>query len=792
MAKASPMLTAFNAGELSPTLDGRVDLAKYANGCKRIENFLALVQGPAQRRGGTPFIAEVKDSSKRVWGIKFEFSATQAFLLEFGDQYVRFFDADHNPVTVSGVTAWSNATNYVVGDLASRLGVNYYCIAAHINQQPPNATYWYPLTGNIYEIPSPYALADLTNADGTCALKTEQSGDVIYIANQKRTYAVRKLTRFTDTNWQFSTYSPNQGPFLEQNGTTTTLIASASTGSVTITASAALFAATDVGRLVRMESQNLDVKPWETNLAYAINDLVRFDGKTYKALTAATSGTSPPVHEHGTAFDGKTGVQWQFMDAGYGIARITVFTDTQHVTADVIVDEANGLAQLPAAVVSTATKRWSLGAWSATTEYPASIAFWNKRLWLAGQQRYWGSVPKDYENMAGDFFGLTTTDCAIWDILDAEDVNDILWLAGADKLIIGTGGGEFVGDKITTTDPVGPGNFEVLRQSKKRTRAVQPIAVGTSLLYVQRAGRKLLSLNYSIEIDRYSATDLAVLAERITRGGIVDMAFQGEPYSILWCVLTSGKLLSFTYDRDQDVIGWGRHPIGGNGFVESVVVTPTSDGGREQVWILVKRTINGATKRYWEFMQRPWEGADEDGTPGDDQEDAFYVDCGITYDGAVTTTVTGLSHLEGETVQVLADGAVHPECVVSDGQITLERSASVVQAGLQSIARLVPMRIEGGGQLGPSQGKTKRIDALAVRFLDTLGGKIGRYGGPMDSISLRNPATSMGSAPPIFSGDVVVDFPGDYDTDALLEIRQDQPLPMTVIAIMPNLKTYER
>lgn len=745
--KASPILNAFNAGELSPTLDGRTDLAKYAQGAKRMENFLPLVQGPVVRRGGMPFVKEVKASSKRVWLVKFEFSATQAFVLEFGDLYVRFFTLAHVAIESS--------------------------------------------PGVPYEVVSPYALADLTNTDGTCALKFEQSGDVIYIANQKRTYAPRKLTRFADTNWTFSTYQPNQGPLLEQNGSTTTLQANAQTGAVTITASSATFAATDVGRLVRLDSQNLSVKPWETNKAYAINDLVRTGGKTYKALTAATSGTATPIHEKGTAFDGQAGVQWQYMDAGYGMARITVFTDATHVTASVIVDEANGLAQFPADVVSTTTKRWQLGAWTSTVEYPASVTFWNNRLWWAGRQRVWGSVPNDFENMAGDFFGQTDLDNAIWEQLQAQDVNDILWIAGADKLIIGTGGGEFVGDKITTTDPVGPGNFEMLRQSKRRVRAIQPIAVGSALLYVQRAGRKLLSFNYSIEIDKYTASDLAVLAERITRTGIIDMAYQAEPFSILWCVLSSGKLIGFTYDREQDVLGWHRHPVGGDGIVESVCVTPTSDGGREELWTVVKRTINGSTKRYIEYMKRPWEGEDDDGTPGDDQEDAFYVDCGLTYDGVSTSTVTGLSHLEGQTVQVLADGAVQNNKTVSGGSITLDRAASVVQVGLGYDSKLVPMRIEGGSADGTSQGKIKRICGLVLRFLDSLGGKVGVYNGRMDNISVRTPSTPMGTAEPIRSGDERVDFPGTYDREQLFEIRQDQPLPMTVVAIMPQLKTND-
>src|SRR5581483_4268857 len=258
--RSSPIINTLNAGELSPSLEGRTDLTKYAQGCKLIEGFIPLVQGPAMRRAGTRYVSAVKDSTKRVWLVKFEFSATQAFILEFGDLYVRFY-------TLEGVLLSA---------------------------------------GLPYEIVSPYALADLTNADGTFALKIVQSGDVLYIANQKRTYAARKLTRLADTNWVFSTYAPNQGPFLEENTTSTTIYASASTGSVTLTASASLFAATDVGRLVRLQNQNLDMSPWEVNVAYGLGDLVRFDGKTYKALNAATSGTTPPTHEQGTAYDGKS------------------------------------------------------------------------------------------------------------------------------------------------------------------------------------------------------------------------------------------------------------------------------------------------------------------------------------------------------------------------------------------------------------------------------------------------------------------------------------------------------
>jgi hypothetical protein len=156
------------------------------------------------------------------------------------------------------------------------------------------------MLGVPYEIVSPYALADLTNADGTCALKIEQSGDVIYIANQNRTYAPRKLTRLAETTWTFSTYQPNQGPLLEQNSTSTTIQASGQTGVVTLTASGGIRSPPpmSIGWCASIRRIS-DVKPWETNKVYAINDLVRSNGKTYKALTAATSGTSTPDSREG-------------------------------------------------------------------------------------------------------------------------------------------------------------------------------------------------------------------------------------------------------------------------------------------------------------------------------------------------------------------------------------------------------------------------------------------------------------------------------------------------------------
>jgi hypothetical protein len=801
--KSSPVVNSFNSGELSPTLDGRSDLAKYQSSCKLLENFLPLVQGPITRRAGFRYVAATRDMTKRAWLIRFEFSASQAWILEFGDLYVRFF-ASHGRVLAPAASGWTTITPYVVGDLVAQSGSIWYCAIAHTSGVFASDAVlgrWHQMTDGAFSIPSPYAAADLVNDDGTCALKFVQSGDVLYIAHQARTYEPQKLTRLATTDWRFTPYQPKAGPLLSQNITSATIYSDASTGNVTLTASDPIFAATDVGRLVRVDVQNQVVKPWETNKAYTLNDLTRYDGKTYKALNSDTSGTSPPIHEKGTAFDGKSGVEWEYQDSGYGVVRITAYTSANAVDGDVLTDEASGLKQLPADVVGSgnATARWQLGAWSGTTEYPASVTFWRNRLWWGGRLGLWASVPNDFESMAGDFFGLTTLDNAIWASVQAEDVNDILWISGTTKIIIGTQGGEFVGSEITTTDALGPGNFKIERHSKRRSRAVQPLAIGDILAYVQRAGRRLLSMFFRVEREVFVSSDLAVLAERLTRAGIVDHAYQAEPYSIIWCALQSGGLVGFTYDQDQEVQGWSRHRLGGSGIVESVATIPSPDGLGEELWAITRRTIDGNEVRYVEFLERSWEGPDNDGSGGDDQEDAFYVDCGLTYDGVPADDISGLDHLEGEEVQILADGATHPNRTVAAGAITLDREASVVHVGLACPARMVSHDLESGGPAGTSQGKPSRIYKVAVRFIDTLGGKIGMPNpsglslpSTLDEIDFRVPADPMDSAPPIFAGIKDMVFPGDWNNEKRVEILADQPLPMTVASIMPRLHTNDR
>jgi hypothetical protein len=791
MSKSSPIQSSFNAGEFGPELDGRVDIGKYVNACSRLENFFPLVQGPARRRGGTRFVAEVKDSTDRTWLARFEFNTTQAYIIEFGDQYVRFFTDNGSLLSPAG-SAWATPVAYAVADVVTNGGNKYYCKTAHTSGATfaGDAAYWYqlPATGE-YEIPSPWAIADLTNSDGTFALRMVQSGDILYICHPS--YVPRKLSRTGATAWNIAELETEGGPFEDTDpDETVTVYASAATGSgVTLTASAATFASTDVGRLFYLEQKKANaIQAWEAAKAVNTNDLRRSDGKTYKALNTATTGSIKPTHSVGAEYDG--GVQWEFQDPGYGWVRITAYSSATAVTCTV-------LSQLPDQVVlvGNATTRWAFGAWGSVAGYPSHVSFFRERLVLARalDRRVWFSVSGDYENFKDrDTGGRVTADMAISIEVQSDQSNPIQYLMPTDNLIIGTAGAEHICRELTDSEPFGPENITVVKSSSIGSRAVQPVQVGEAVLFVQRSGRKLREVTYDALQDGYKTTDVSILAPHLVPKGksILHLAYQKEPHSIVWGVRSDGMLLGFTFNREQDVVCWHRHVLGGafgsgDAVVECVETVPSPEDDRDDLWMIVKRTVDGGTKRYIEFMQPEWEN-------GDAQEDAFYVDCGLTYDGAAADTISGLDHLEGETVDVLADGASHPQCVVASGAITLQRDASVVQIGLPCPAKMATMRLNAGAADGTAQGKTKRINRIVIRLLDTLGGEVGPTETETDEILFRSTGDAMDAGPPIFTGDKELAWRGGYEKDAFVWYVNEQPFPATVVAIMPSVVTQDR
>jgi hypothetical protein len=384
--------------------------------------------------------------------------------------------------------------------------------------------------------------------------------------------------------------------------------------------------------------------------------------------------------------------------------------------------------------------------------------------------------------------------------LNANNVNAIRWLLDDEKaLMIGTVGGEWPLRASNLNEALDAENPPQAKRSTVYGSAdVAPVKAGNGILFVQRAGRKLMEQAFSFEDDGFRSGDLTELAEHNTAGGIKEIAYQKEPDSVVWAVRGDGALLGMTYRREQDVVGWHQHVLGGRSdaegtlaAVESIAVIPASNGSRDELWLAVRRHINGQTRRYVEYMEGP---LPDDG----DQKNAFYVDSGLTGNfESPEDELSGLGHLEGETVQILADGASHPDRIVAGGKVALDRAATVVHAGLayDHLSELQTLALEAGAADGTAQGKIKRITNCTIRFYRSLGARTGSDTGSLDPVPelvFRDASAPMGAPNALFTGDSLVAWPGGYETAGRITIVPVGPFPCTVVAIYPQIVTQDR
>lgn len=817
MPRASPNQYAFNSGELSPLLDNRSDYEKYANGCRRMRNFLPLPQGPARKRGGSRFVGEVKASLQRTWLVPFVFSNRDAWQLEFGDRTVRFYTS-HGQVleatkNVAAITqaaqgivtvtshGWNNGDEIVaagIGGMTELNGRNFIVsdkttdtfklkdlYGQYIDTSAMPAYTSGGSFARVYTLASPYGAADMLNADYTCSLSYAQSGDVLYLCCPG--FAVRKLTRAGATSWSFATLDPKAGPFeVEDPDQTTTVYADAETGTVTLTASAAIFTAAHVGGLFQLDRAPTEVnESWEVGKAISAGDVRRSQGHYYEALNSATTGTITPNHTEGSRFDGDSGgsgggVNWLYLHSGYGWGKITAVGSSSSATMTV-------LSRLPAGAVGSgnATNRWAFGSWSDAYGHPTSVAFFRERLCFARGTKIWMSVPADFENFAERDAGVVSADSAVSIDIRLGQNNDILWLLSASDLLVGTEGGEFSIGEISTAEALGPNNIASLPGPGYSSRQVQPVKVNDGALYVPASGRKVRDLRFAAGSDGYLATDVTAQCEHLPRGQIVQMAYAREPASIVWAACANGDLLGFTYDPlpPYGVTAGHKHPLGGGGLVESVSTIPSPDGTHDELWMIVRREINGQTKRYVEYFDPEW--VEDDGV-----ENAFFVDCGLTYDGAATTTITGLHHLEGEAVSVLAGGRVIPNKTVSGGGFTLDDAASPVHAGFSYRAVLQSMSIEAGAGEGTAQTKIKRIARFFLRLFESMF----LSAGPSETSvqPVRNFGVPNTAPPAASTGDAEFAWPGGYERTSYVTVVDENPTPLTVLGFCPDIVTQDR
>ncbi len=824
-----PIFTNFTAGEVSPDIEGRVDLAGYFNGCYSLKHFILMPQGGVFRRWGTKFVSEIKNSDAKTVLVPFKFSTTQAYILEFGFFYIRIFKngapvtsttslsivnvtsdgwdgrirvttstphglSDGDGVVISGVTGTTEANGNWAAivtqgatkfDLSGSIFLNAYTGGG---------------TAHKYIIISTtYTTAQLFQ------MKFAQSADVLYIAHSS--HAPKKLMRFSDTDWVLSTVSfdpPATVEFGEYPNATGTPSATTGIG-INFTASANAFREADVGRrlysgessalITGFTSQTVVVctveQDFRSTAAIAAGSW-RIGGSPGATVTPSAVGSpgntitltaSANAWKSGTVESIDHG--GKFVHLNSGIVKITGYLNPTTVTATIYRSLANTNAALAG--------QWSLEdvAWGSVASFtafgnPRAVGFAGGRLHFASSDQQpttdWASATDDFENFGRG----TNADDSLEIPIAGGPVNVPRWIVSSRKLLIGTVDSEISiagpsDGPITPTDPP-----DIKTQTVEGSADIQPIKAQNALIFVERTGTKLIEAVYNYASDGYEPDDLMRLATHLTGPvaatdvTITQIAYQKVPIPIIWCVLSDGRLLGLTYKRKEKVAGWHVHEFSGtNAAVESVAVIPSSDGVRDEVWLIVKRTINvkirggyvTSTRRYVEYMEQTWDvysGVAK----------GYTLDSAVQATGAATNTISGLFHLELESVRVQADGTDRGAYTVSSGAVTFTGAAATnILCGKAYTPTLTTVRPEFNLQ-GTIQGKLKSWGEVWARFKNTL------------DFNLNGVEVSAGSASSLLTGDKRVNNIG-YDRDGRITVQQTKAQPMTVLSIFGDLSVAD-
>lgn len=791
--------SSFAAGEISPSMIARTDISKVAMAAMTMRNRTVLPHGPSECRPGFELIQASADSAHRVVVRPFVFGVEQEYILEFGHQYLCFYKDDGVIVkTVDDTAAWATGTSYGAYSYVKSGGLIYRCISSHTSgasTQPGVGASWQTVwvQDAAYQIATPWGEEDIYD------LNLTQSADTVWVCHP--VYRQRVLTRTGHNSWTLSPFQFSGGPFTQANTTDTTLACSAATGAgKTLTASAALFQAGHVGSLWKLihsvagQRQSGSLASATTTAAVRGKgrwkvvthgtwtgkiDLERSeDGSTWKIYRSYSSVNDNNVidsedsegiysyrlnmwsYTSGTcSFDlTMSAHDWE------GIVEVTGFTSSTAVTVTVKEELA----------ATTATKDWAEGSWSDVRGWPVCSTFFQNRLWfgstISQPNLPWGSKTDDYGN-----FGQSTPsvdDDMVAAPLVTRQVNAIRSMVALGEILAFTASSEWRID-AASGGVVTPSNVIARTQGYRGASMVDPVMIGNRIVFVQAQGSVVRDIGYKFDEDVYTGSDLTILATHLFRNHrIIDMCYQREPQSIIWCVRDDGILLGLTYLKEQEVWAWHWHDTDG----EFESVASITGATRNELWAVVKRTVGGQTRRFIERLS--------ESVKTQDVKEQTHLDCFLTYRGAATTTISGLGHLEGKSVVALADGSVVRNLTVTGGEITLPVEAEIVHVGLPYTCDLELPDVELQLKDGTVQGRLKKVSNVVLRLQDARGGKVGTsFSGVLDDIPEDAPPV-YGEPIPLFSGEKSVIVPGDYDTRGRVVIRQDDPLPLTVLAVI--------
>ena len=782
MGRVTTIQSSFTTGRISPRLAGRIDLAKYQTGLAECRNLVLMPHGGVTRRPGTLFVREAKFAGRRARLVPFEFSTTQAYILEFGDLYMRVYK--DGGVVMAGGEPFELATPYGEADLPGIAWTqNADTLFLVCPGHPPRAL---TRTGH-----AAWSLSALIFIDGPYLDEnTDQSrtltpsGTGQYVKNGSFDTSVsdwvNKSGAGSSIAWDSGSYM-----ILNSNGTTAahaqqaitvpeagvpyTLEFEVKSGPVTLR-----IGTTDAGQEIKADAafdkgqQTVSITPDTTQL---------YLGFHHSALAARAIDNVKLSRQAAIAIR----ASWNFFDPGHvgAFLRLKHGAYVGYCRIEGVVSPTFASATVLEPLASDApTHTWREGAFSAYQGFPTCVTFHQQRLCFAntarGPQSVWASKTNKYT----DFTPGVDGDDPLNITLASNQVNAACWMVSAKTLVVGTTGSEWRIGAADAESPLTPAGAAPREETTYGSaRGVTPVKVAGVTVFAQRGGRKVRELIYDYQSNGWIASDLSLLAEDITAGSITAMAYAQNPDAIIWMVRGDGALLGLTYNRSEQVVGWHWHDT--DGVVEDVAVT--ASGETDQVWLIVKRTVAGQPRRYVERLAEPF--------AGNVREDAVFLDSALTYQGPPATSFSGLGHLEGKTVHILADGSVRSPQTVRNGAVSINKAASKAVIGLPFTSEMQTLRIEGGSEDGTAQGKTKRIVRVRARMHQSLGYGVGVRREETFSPPKRTSATPLGQAPALFTGDEDVRLNAGYETEGQIWIRQEQPYPLTVLAVMTTVQT---
>lgn len=822
MANTRSYTRSFSGGEVTPEFWGRLDDAKYQTGAATIRNCIVTPHGPVTNRPGFAFVRAVKNSAKSTRVIPFSFSTTQTVVIEVSEGYFRFHINGQTQLVPAG-TAYNPLLAYNAGDVVTFSGNRYVAIATAaigidptnvfvpvptppavwtvstglLTTPPSNYTFvgatlptaatlgvqvyleviteeyippafngygeqiegtgvyiriiryqgytgtspgpapdplakpWLLLgaaTGNlIFEVANPYAEADIFD------LHYVQSNDVLTITHPN--YPPAELRRLSTGLWTFRNIS-----FGTPQAAPTSPSAVATRGSP---ASSAVRTFSYVVTSVSADGLNESV----ASVVATTGSQNLLDANAFNTITWTSSATRFNVYR-------LAGGLYSFI----GIATSNTFVDDGTIIPDA--GKTPPISTLP----------------FTGTNFPGAVSYFEQRRVFAGTNTQPQNV---WATKSGTETDLNVSipvrdDDSVQFKIAAREAQTIRHIVPLNAMLLLTNAAEWRAGSADN-GPLSPLSISAKPQSYTGANNAQPLVVNNRAVYAAAKGGHVREIGFDWRSDGFVTGDLSLRAPHLFDNfDVIDMAYAKSPQPILWFVSTSGKLLGLTYVPDQEVAAWHQHDTLNGVFESCCAVT---EGSEDRLYAVIKRTINGSPVRYIERM-----------APRlfTDVALSFFVDCGVTYNGAEVDIITGLNHLEGETVAVLADGSVQNQKVVTGGQITLDQAASKVVIGIPVTSDILTLPVGLLDIPGAGQGIAKNVNKVYLRLFQTRGVTAGPQFGPFKEYKQRT-TEPYGSPPSLKTGEIEIVLDGIWGESGQVLIRQVDPLPMTVLSITSEI-----